>query len=60
MLDFRDQDGKEYLRERIDLARSQPRFWHTFKGVDPTTRRFETKQVYCETAGRDLLVCGGG
>lgn len=60
MLDFRDQDGKEFLRERIDMSRSQSRFWHTFKGVDPATRRFETKQVYCETVGRDLLVCGGG
>lgn len=58
-MDIRDMDGKEYMRERMDLARTKGSFWQDLKFVDPLTRKIEPKQVYCEKSGADMLVCGG-
>jgi cytochrome c len=58
-LDITDMDGKAYMRERMDLAKTRANFWQDLKFVDPLTKKIEPKQVYCEKAGTDLLVCGG-
>jgi len=58
-MDIRDIDGKEYMRERMDIAKTKSSFWQDLKFVDPLTKKIEPKQVYCERATEDLLVCGG-
>jgi cytochrome c len=58
MIDLRDMDGKEYMRERLDLAKTKPAFWQDFKFVNPVNKKVEPKQMYCERAD-DLVVCGG-
>jgi signal transduction histidine kinase len=58
VIDIRDIDGKEYMRERIELAKTKGNFWHDLKFVDPLTRKIEPKQMYCERLD-DLMVCGG-
>jgi hypothetical protein len=58
MIDIKDMDGKEYMRERMELARTKGAFWHDLKFVDPLTRKIEPKQMYCERSD-DLVVCGG-
>lgn len=56
--DIRDIDGKEYMRERLEWAKTKTSFWQDLKFVDPLTRKIEPKQVYCEKL-EDMLVCGG-
>jgi cytochrome c len=58
MIDLRDGNGKEHIRERMDLAKSKPAFWHDFSFVNPVTKKIEPKSMYCERAS-ELVVCGG-
>lgn len=58
LIDIRDSDGKEYLRERLQLAQNKGTFWQDYKFVDPITHKIQPKQMYCEKAA-DLVVCGG-
>lgn len=58
LIDAEDIDGKLYVKERVELAKSKPNFWQDYKFTNPTTKKVEPKQMYCEpTSG--LIVCGG-
>jgi signal transduction histidine kinase len=58
MLDATDVDGKPFVKERVDLARSKGTFWQDYKFVNPVTKKVEPKQMYCEKVG-ETAVCGG-
>ena len=58
MIDLRDGDGKEHIRERMELAKTKSMFWHDFKFVNPVNKKMEPKSMYCERAD-ELVVCGG-
>ena len=57
-MDIQDIDGKYYMRERMEWAKTKSAFWQDLKFVDPLTKKIEPKQIYCEKTG-ELLVCGG-
>lgn len=58
LIDMRDPDGKPFIRERVELARTKGKFWQEYKFTDPLTKTVLPKQMYCELAG-DVVVCGG-
>lgn len=59
LIDLKDIDGKAFIRERLDLAKSKPAgFWQDYKFTNPTSKKIEPKQVYCERSD-DTIVCGG-
>jgi signal transduction histidine kinase len=58
MIDLKDIDGKEHIRERMDMAKTKSAFWQDFKFVNPVNKKIEPKQMYCERAD-ELVVCGG-
>ncbi|MDO9285120.1 MAG: cache domain-containing protein [Aquabacterium sp.] len=58
MIDFKDVDGKPYVKERVDLAQSKGTFWQDYKFTNPTSKKIEPKQMYCEKLD-DSVVCGG-
>lgn len=58
MIDLRDADGKEHIRERMELVKTKSAFWQDFKFLNPVNKKIEPKQMYCEKAS-DLVVCGG-
>lgn len=58
LIDAEDIDGKLYIKERVELAQSKPNFWQDYKFTNPTNKKVEPKQMYCEVSG-DLIVCGG-
>jgi len=58
LIDFADADGKEYMKERVSLAKSQGKFWHDYKFTDPVTKKVLPKSMYCEKSG-ELIVCAG-
>ena len=58
MSDAQDVDGKFFVKERIELARKQAEFWQDYKFVNPTTKKIEPKQMYCEKHG-EVAVCAG-
>ena len=58
LIDRKDIDGKEFIRERMELAKSKPSFWQDYKFQNPTTKKIEPKTMYCEKQS-DTVVCAG-
>jgi len=58
LIDLKDVDGKEFVKERIELAKTKSNFWQDYKFTDPLTRKVEPKSMYCERLD-DTVVCGG-
>jgi len=57
-LNDKDADGKEFVKERVELAKKEPSFWQTYKFMNPVTKKVEPKQTYCERLDK-TVVCGG-
>lgn len=58
LIDLKDIDGKEFVRERMSLASAKSSFWQDYKFTNPVSKKVEPKSMYCERAD-DLVVCGG-
>jgi signal transduction histidine kinase len=58
LIDLKDVDGKEFVRERVELGKSKPNFWQEYKFTDPLTKEVKPKSMYCERL-EDTVVCGG-
>lgn len=58
LIDFKDPDGKLFVRERVELAASKGKFWQDYKFTDPVSKKLLPKQAYCEKLGEDI-VCAG-
>ena len=58
LIDNSDADGKEFVKERVALAKSKQTFWQDYKFIDPVTKTVLPKSTYCETTG-DVIVCAG-
>ncbi|MHB2168238.1 cache domain-containing protein [Alsobacter sp. R-9] len=58
MIDAQDVDGKFFVKERVDLAKTNASFWQDYKFVNPVSKKIEPKQMYCERLG-ETAVCGG-
>lgn len=58
LIDLADADGKEFIKERVALAKSKGKFWQDYKFTDPVTKKVLPKSAYCEKTG-ELIVCAG-
>ncbi len=58
LIDLRDADGKEFVKERVELTRSKGKFWHDYKFTDPVTKKVLPKSTYCERV-ESTAVCVG-
>jgi cytochrome c len=58
IIDLKDIDGKPYVQERVDLAKSKGIFWQDYKYTNPVSKKIEPKRMYCEKLD-DTAVCGG-
>jgi cytochrome c len=58
MIEAQDVDGKYFVKERTELGRKQASFWQEYKFVNPTTKKVEPKEMYCERES-ETVVCGG-
>jgi signal transduction histidine kinase len=58
LIGLKDPDGKAFVQERVDLAKSKGKFWQDYKFSDPITKKALPKQMYCEKLD-DNVVCGG-
>lgn len=58
MMDLRDGNGKEHIRERMEMAKTKSAFWQDFTFLNPVNKKIEPKQMYCEKSD-ELVVCGG-
>ncbi|HEY4956175.1 MAG TPA: cache domain-containing protein [Caldimonas sp.] len=58
LIELMDVDGKPFVKERMELARSKGSFWQDDKFTDPVSKKIEPKSMYCERLD-DSVVCGG-
>lgn len=58
LIDLADADGKEFVKERVELAKSKGKFWQDYKFTDPVSKKVLPKSAYCEKSG-DVIVCAG-
>jgi signal transduction histidine kinase len=58
LIDLKDIDGKEFVKERVELAKSKGTFWQDYKFTNPVSKKIEPKSMYCEKLD-DVAVCGG-
>jgi len=58
LIDFKDTDGKEYMKERIDLMKKQQSAWQDYKFMNPVSKKIEPKSMYIERF-RDLIIGSG-
>jgi cytochrome c len=57
-IEMKDMDGKEYIKERVEFARTRNIFWTDYKFNNPVSKKIEPKTAYCERLD-DYVVCGG-
>ena len=58
MIELRDANGKEHIKERLELVKTKSTFWQDFTFLNPLNKKIEPKQMYCEKS-EELVVCGG-
>jgi signal transduction histidine kinase len=58
LIGMQDADGKEFVKERVDLAKSKGKFWQEYKFTDPVTKKILPKSMYCEKLDQEI-VCSG-
>ena len=58
LIDFKDEDGKEFYRERVELMKKQQTAWQEYKFTNPLTKKIEPKTMYIERYGDLVVGCG--
>lgn len=58
LIALKDLDGKEFVKERVELAKAKGTFWQDYKFTNPESKKVEPKSMYCEKLD-DTVVCGG-
>ncbi|HYD60128.1 MAG TPA: cache domain-containing protein [Noviherbaspirillum sp.] len=58
LIDLKDSDGKLFVKEYIDLAKSKGSGWSDYKWVNPTTKAIELKSTYVEKVDDMVVGCG--
>jgi cytochrome c len=57
-LDNKDPDGKFFIKERIEAAKTKGSGWQDYKFLDPLTKKVEPKTFYFERYNDLVVGCG--
>jgi cytochrome c len=58
LIDFKDTDGKEFMKERIELMKKEQNAWQDYKFMNPVSKEIEPKSMYLERMGDLIVGCG--
>lgn len=58
LLNLKDPDGRYFIKERIDIARTKGAGWQEWKCVNPVTNSTEHKAIYIEKVGNFIFSSG--
>lgn len=58
LIDNKDIDGKEFMKERIALMKVNNTAWQEYKFLNPVSRQIEPKLMYLEKHGELIFGCG--
>jgi signal transduction histidine kinase len=57
-LEEKDVDGKQFVKERVRIAREHGKGWQEYKFQNPLTKRIEQKVAYFERVDDVIVLCG--
>ena len=58
LIGLKDIDGKEFVKERVEMAKAKASFSQDYKFTDPLSKKVLPKTMYCDRLD-DTVVCGG-
>jgi cytochrome c len=58
LYDLTDPDGKAFVKERIEIAKTKGSGWQNYKFSNPTTKKIVEKTSYIEKYGDFIVGCG--
>jgi cytochrome c len=56
--EMKDPDGKAYVQERIEIAKSKGKGWQDYKFTNPVSKKIEQKTAYIEKVDDVIIGCG--
>ena len=58
LLDMRDVDGKYFVKERVEIAKTKGKGWQDYKFMNPVSKQIEPKSMYVER--HEDMIFGAG
>ena len=58
MIEMKDADGKEFVKERVEIAKTKGKGWQDYKFTNPQTKQIEPKSSYIEKYEDMIVGCG--
>ena len=58
LIEMKDPDGKYFVKERIEIAKTKGHGWQDYKFTDPITKKLEPKSAYVERVENLIIGCG--
>jgi cytochrome c len=58
LIGLKDSDGKEFVKERLEMAKTKDKFWQDYKFTNPLSKKIEPKTMYCQKEGDIIISCG--
>jgi cytochrome c len=58
LLEMKDPDGKAYVKERVEIAKTKGKGWQEYKFTNPVSKKIEPKTAYLEKVDDVIIGCG--
>jgi len=58
LIAMKDADGKPFVQERVEIAKTKGKGWQDYKFTDPITKQIEHKRAYVERYEEYIVGCG--
>lgn len=58
LIELRDPDGKFFIKDRVEIAKTKGGGWQDYKFNNPVTKKIEPKTMYFEKTGDIIVACG--
>lgn len=58
LMEMKDPDGKAYVQERVEIAKTKGKGWQDYKFSNPVTKKIESKTAYIEKTDDMIIGCG--
>lgn len=58
MVELKDADGKYFIKERLEMAKTKGSGWQDYKFVNPESKQIEQKSMYIEKYENVIVSCG--
>jgi cytochrome c len=58
LIEFKDVDGKQFYKERVEMMQKNQSAWQEYKFMNPVSKKIEPKLMYLEKFEDVIVGCG--